>query len=217
MKRSVLVVGLGRFGTAAALELMRLGDEVLAVDLDESRVNDIAADVTHAAQLDAGDDQALRSIGAGDFEHAIVAISGNAEASIFATMALKTLGVRNVVAKAGTPLHAAILSRVGADRVVFAEGEAGRELAHTFAIPAVLDYLDVGTRFGIARVRPPASFVGRRLGELDALPRLRLSAVALTRGEEVFVNPGPDQQIAAGDELILVGLDESLERLFDVE
>ena len=95
MKRSVLVVGLGRFGTAAALELMRLGHEVLAVDLDEVRVNDVSTDVTHAAQLDASDDDALRSVGAGDFEHAIVAISGNAEASIFATMALKTLGVRD--------------------------------------------------------------------------------------------------------------------------
>jgi trk system potassium uptake protein TrkA len=217
MKRSVLVVGLGRFGTAAALELMRLGHEVLAVDLDEARVNDVSRDVTHAAQLDATDDDALRSVGAGDFEHAIVAISGNAEASIFAAMALKTQGVRNVVAKAGTPLHAAILSRVGADRVVFAEGEAGRELAHTFAIPAVLDYLDVATRFGIARVRPPASIVGRRVGDLEALPRLRLTAIALTHGEEVIVNPGPDQSIEPGDELILIGLDEALERLYEVE
>ena len=217
MTRSVLVVGLGRFGTAAALELMRLGHEVLAVDLDEVRVNDVAEDVTHAAQLDASDDEALRSVGAGDFEHAIVAISANAEASIFATMALKTLGVRNVIAKAGTPLHAAILSRVGADRVVFAEGEMGRELAHTFAIPAALDYLDVATRFGIARVRPPASFVGRRLDELDVLPRLQLTAIALARGEQVTVNPGPEQRIEPGDELILIGLDESLERLFDVE
>ena len=106
MNRSVLVIGLGRFGTAAAFELMRLGHEVLAVDVNEARVNDVAPDVTHAVQLDASDDDALRSAGAGDFEHAIVAISGNTEASIFATMALKTLGVGNVVAKAATSLHA---------------------------------------------------------------------------------------------------------------
>jgi trk system potassium uptake protein TrkA len=217
MARSVLVVGLGRFGTAAALELMRLGNEVLAVDLDEDRVNALAADVTHAVQLDASDDEALRSIGAGDFEHAIVAISGEAQASIFATMALKTLGVRNLVAKAGSRVHAQILSRVGADRVVFAEAEMGAALAHTLAIPAVLEYLDVAPRFGIAKVPPPPRFEGRRLGELDVLSRLGLTSVALRRGEHVTVNPGPEQRIERGDELILIGLDESLERLFDVE
>jgi trk/ktr system potassium uptake protein len=217
MARSVLVVGLGRFGTAAALELMHLGDEVLAVDLDEDRVNALAADVTHAVQLDASDDEALRSIGAGDFEHAIVAISGEAQASIFATMALKTLGVRNVVAKAGSRVHAEILGRVGADRVVFAEAEVGAELAHTFAIPAVLDYLDVAPRFGLAKIRAPAAFSGRAIGELDVLPRLRLAVVAVRRGDQVTVHPASDHRIEPGDELILIGLDDSLERLFDVE
>ena len=102
MKTSVLVIGLGRFGASAARELMRLGHEVLAVDGNEAIVNEIAPDVTHAVQLDAADEAALRAIGAAEFEHAIVAISSGVEASIFATMALKKLGVGNVIAKAGT-------------------------------------------------------------------------------------------------------------------
>src|SRR5688500_10505396 len=140
MKRSVLVVGLGRFGTGAVRELMRLGHEVLAIDQDEARVNDVAPEVTHAVQLDANDVDALRAVGAADFEHAIVAISGQAEPSIFATMALKQIGVRNVVAKAGSVLHGAILERVGADRVVYPEREMGQRAAHLFAYPNVVDY-----------------------------------------------------------------------------
>ncbi|MEO5918897.1 MAG: TrkA family potassium uptake protein [Candidatus Limnocylindrales bacterium] len=213
MKTSILVIGLGRFGTAAARELERLGHEVLAVDRDEAAVNDIAPDVTHATQLDASDEAALRSIGAGDFETAIVAISSASEASIFATMALKNLGVRHVIAKAANTLHGSILERVGADRVVYPEREMGTRVAHSLAIPGVVDYLDVAPRFGIVKVRPPAAFVGQTLTELNLPARLRLSPIALRRGTDVTVNPHGGVVIAAGDELILIGLDEQMERL----
>ena len=213
MKHSVLVVGLGRFGTAAALELMALGHDVLVVDSDEARVNDVAADVTHAVQADASDEDALRSLGAGEFQHAIVAISSQTEASIFATMALKNLGVGNVVAKAAGALHGKILERVGADRVVYPEREMGTRVAHTFSIPQVIDYIDVAPRFGIVKIHPPGPFVGRTLRELDMANRYRLTPIALRRGDEVMVNPQRDEKVEADDELILIGLDEGLERL----
>lgn len=215
MKHSVLVIGLGRFGSAAALELMALGHEVMAVDMDEARVNELAPDVTHAVQLDASDEGALRGIGAGDFEHAIVAISGSAEPSIFATMALKNLGVRNVVAKAGTQLHGAILERVGADRVVYPEREMGTRVAHAFSIPDVLDYLDVAPGFGIVRVHPRASWVGKSLRDLDLGARLNLSPIALRRGTNVIVNPHRDERLNATDELVLIGRDDRLDKLGD--
>lgn len=210
MKQSVLVIGLGRFGSAAARELMDLGHEVLAVDLDEARINDIAPEVTHAIQADASDDQALRAIGAGEFEHAIVGISGSTEASIFATMALKRLGVRNVIAKAATPLHGAILERVGADRVVYAEREMGARVAHSFSIPSAVDYLDVAPSFGILKARPPASFVGRTLRDLDLPARLNLTPIALRRGDRVTVNPSRDEVIGEDDELVIIGRDDRL-------
>jgi trk system potassium uptake protein TrkA len=215
MKHSVLVVGLGRFGTAAALELMRLGHEVLAVDASEARVNELAADVTHAIQLDASDEHALKTVGASEFQHAIVAISGNTEASIFATMALKNLGVDNVIAKAATALHGSILERVGADRVVYPEREMGTRVSHTFSIRNVIDYIDVAPSFGIVKIRPPASFVGRSFRELDLANRLRLTPIALRRGDDVTVNPHRDDTIQATDELILIGLDARLEELGD--
>lgn len=213
MKHSVLVIGLGRFGSAAALELMSLGHEVLVIDKDESRVNDVAPDVTHAIQLDALDEIALKAVGAGDFQFAIVAISGSNEASIFATMSLKNLGVPYVIAKAATLLHGTILERVGADRVVFPEREMGTDIAHTFSIRNVIDYIDVAPGFGVVKIKPPASFVGKTLRELDLANRFKLTPVALRRGDEVTVNPHRDDRVAAGDELILIGLDANLEEL----
>lgn len=215
MKHSVLVIGLGRFGASAARELMRLGHEVLAIDSSEAIVNDIAPEVTHAVQLDAADEDALRAVGATEFDFAIVAISSNVEASIFATMALKKLGVRTLIAKAATPLHGAILERVGADRVVYPEREMGLRVAHSFSVRNVADYLDVAPRFGIVKVRPPQSFVGKTFRELDLANRLHLTPIALRRGDDVTVNPHRDDTVKAGDELILIGMDDRLEQLGD--
>ena len=209
----VMVIGLGRFGSAVARELERLGHQVLAIDQSEQHVNDIAPDVTHALQLDAADEEALRSAGAADFETAIVAISSDAEPSIFATMVLKRLGVRTVIAKAGSLLHGEILARVGADRVVFPERETGLRLAHSFNVPNVIDYLDVAPNFGIEKIRPPKGFIGKSLGELDLKGRLGLSPIALRRGQQVFVNPARDERVAEGDELILIGRDEKLDQI----
>jgi trk system potassium uptake protein TrkA len=213
MKHSVIVIGLGRFGTAAARELTALGHEVLAIDASESHVNDIAPDVTHAIQLDASDENALRAVGAADFQHGIVAISTNVEASIFATMALKNLGVDNVIAKAATALHGSILERVGADRVVYPEREMGTRVSHTFSIRTVVDYIDVAPGFGIVKIRPPKAFVGKTLRELDLTNRFKLTPIAIRRGKDVTVNPHRDDRIVETDELILIGLDTGLEQL----
>lgn len=209
----VMVIGLGRFGSAVARELERLGHQVLAVDRVESRVNDVAPDVTHALQFDAADEEALRAAGAAEFGTAIVAVSSATEPSIFATMVLKRLGVRNVIAKAGTQLHAEILSRVGADRVVLPERETGLRLAHSFNVPNVIDYLDVAPNFGIEKIRPPRAFLDRTLADLNLKERLGLTPIAIRRGQQVFVNPAREEKVLEGDELILIGRDEHLEQL----
>jgi trk system potassium uptake protein len=212
-REQVVVIGLGRFGSAVARELERLGHEVLAIDRDEQRVNEIAEAVTHALELDAADEDALRGAGAGEFANAIVAISSDAEPSIFATMVLKRLGVRNVIAKAGSLLHGEILSRVGADRVVFPERETGLRLAHSFNVPNVIDYLDVAPGFGIEKIIPPKSFIGRTLGQVDLKGKLGITPIALRRGRQVFVNPAREEQIGEGDELIVIGRDDALDQL----
>jgi trk system potassium uptake protein TrkA len=213
MSQQVIVVGLGRFGSAAARELQALGHEVLAIDAREAAVNDIAADVTHAVQADATDEETLRSLGAGQFQSAIVAMSSDAQASIFATMVLKRLGVGTVIAKASDKLHGAILERVGADRVVYPEREAGVDVAHTLRIPHALDYIDLAPGFGVARLRAPAPYIGKTLRELDLGGRIKASAIALRRGAAVTVNPHRDETLQEGDQLVLIGRDEELARL----
>src|SRR5687768_16630693 len=205
MSEQILVVGLGRFGSALARELGALGHEVLAVDAAEATVNEIAPDVTHAVQLDASDEKALRSVGAGEFTTAVVAMSSAVEASIFATMALKRLGVPRVIAKASGALHGAILERVGADRVVYPEREAGQDVAHTIRIRNVVDYIDLGRSFGLAHIAVRGPFIGRTLREIDLKGRRGVTPIALRRRDVVTVNPHPDERLAEGDELVLIG------------
>jgi trk system potassium uptake protein TrkA len=128
-------------------------------------------------------------------------------------MVLKRLGVRTVIAKAGDRLHAEILARVGADRVILPEQETGTRLAHSFHVPNVIDYLDVGPSFGIEKVRPPASFIGKALGDLDLKNRIGVTPIAIRRGQNVIINPAREERIAEGDELILIGRDDKLDEL----
>jgi trk system potassium uptake protein TrkA len=212
-REQVAVLGMGRFGTALAYELSRLGYEVLAVDRDEDVVNDVADAVTHAAQADITDPNALRDLGLADFDTAIVAVAETLEASILATVLLKQLGVRRIIAKAGTEVHGTILLQVGATRVVFPERETGLRLAHSFAAPGVDDYLDIAPGYGIARISVPSEWVGQSLGEFDLARTSGVTVVALRRGQSVTLNPGRAEALAAGDQLIVAGLDEDLARV----
>jgi trk system potassium uptake protein len=212
-RRQVAVLGLGRFGAAVARELTRLGHDVLALDASEKVIQDVADEVTHAARVDITDADALRELGLDSFETAIVAISSDLEASILATVHLKQLGVRRIIAKAGNELHGSILSQVGATSVVFPERETGVRVAHSFAAPGVRDYLDVAPGYGVARAPVVGPFIGKTLGELDLRNKYGITVVALRRGDTVTVNPHSSEVLRANDELIVLGLDEDLERL----
>ncbi len=209
MKRQVLVIGLGRFGSSAAIELTRLGHEVLAVDSDARLIQAISDDVTHAVQADATDEDALSALGVADFDTAIVGVS-DIEVSILACVLLKRLGVRRVILKAASVLHAEILQRVGADRVVFPEREMGIRVAHSFAAPIVSDYLDVAPGYGLARIQVQGDLVGKTLGELDLARSHGLSPLLLRRDQQVMVTPDRTERLRAGDDLIVAGADDKL-------
>jgi trk system potassium uptake protein TrkA len=212
-RRQVAVLGLGRFGAAVARELTRLGHDVLALDVSEKIIQDVADEVTHAVRVDITDEDGLRDLGLDGFETAIVAISSDLEASILATVLLKRLGVRRIIAKAGNDLHGSILSQVGATRVVYPERETGIRVAHSFAAPGVRDYLDVAPGYGVAQVPVVGEFVGKSLGELNLRQTYGVTAVALRRADTVTVNPHPTEVLREGDVLTVLGLDEDLERL----
>ena len=215
-RRQVAVLGLGRFGSAVARELTRLGHDVLAIDRDEKTVQSIADEVTHAVQADVSDPEALEALGLADFDTAIVAASSTLEASIMATVLLRLLGVRRIIAKAAHDLHGSILEQVGAMRVVYPERETGFRVAHSFHASGVQDYLDVAPGYGIARVNVAASWIGKSIGELNFRRSCNLTVIAVTREGQVILHPVSSETLRTGDLLIVAGLDEDLERLPDV-
>lgn len=214
-RRQIAVLGLGRFGQAVALELTRLGHDVLAVDRDERAVQSIADEVTHAVQADVTDPDALEALGLADFDTAVVAVSESIEASIMATVLLRRIGVRRVIAKAAHDLHGSILEQVGATRVVYPERETGFRVAHSLRASGVQDYLDAAPGYGIARIALAPGWVGKTVDEIDLAGSCRLTALAVTRAGSVILNPTGSEVLRAGDRLIVAGLDEDLERLPD--
>jgi trk system potassium uptake protein TrkA len=215
-RRQVAVLGLGRFGSAVARELTRLGHDVLAIDRDEKTVQSIADEVTHAVQADVADPEALEALGLADFDTAVVAASSTLEASIMATVLLRRLGVRRIIAKAAHELHGSILEQVGAMRVVYPERETGFRVAHSFHASGVQDYLDVAPGYGIARVNVAASWAGKSIGELNFRRSCNLTVIAVTREGQVILHPASSETLRTGDQLIVAGLDEDLERLPDM-
>jgi trk system potassium uptake protein TrkA len=196
-----------------ARELARLGHDVLVVDTDERLAQDLAPDVSHAAQADITDREALQDLGLAEFDTAIVAVSSRLEVSILATALLKRLGVRRIVAKAADDLHGAILREVGAHRVVYPERETGIRVAHSFAAPGVLAYLDVAPGYGLARVPVPEVWLGKSLGQIALRASCDVAALLIARGEDVLLTPDDSQVLRRGDALIVAGRDEDLERL----
>ena len=210
--KSFLVIGLGRFGAAVAQELSALGQEVLALDIDAENVQHISDQVTQAIQGDAQDEAVLRSVGARNFDCCVVAVGADMEASILITVMLKEMGAKYIVAKAMTPIHARVLERVGADRVVLPEIDMGQRLAQRLARTNVVDYIGVSDEFSIVEIHPPRSWVGNSLGKLGVRAKHQINVLAIRHGEggQVDVNPKPDKVIGPADLLIVIGTNEQV-------
>ena len=220
MKRKQFgVIGLGRFGSAMAMTLTELGHDVIGVDADESRVQQLADVITHAIQIDATDDKALRAAGIQDVDVAVVSIGENIESSLLVVMQLRELGVHTIVAKAVTPLHGRILEKLGVSRVIFPEREMAIRVAHSLVMPNVIDYIELSRDFSIVEVPAPEAFVGRTLKQLELRPRLGLTLIAIKRQAEgssaivTNIAPTADETIRGGDILALLGSNERLNQL----
>ncbi|HEY8497919.1 MAG TPA: TrkA family potassium uptake protein [Limnochordales bacterium] len=211
-QRQFAVIGLGAFGSSVAATLYQLGQEVLAADASEQRVQEIAPLVTHAVQVDATDEQALKALGIRNFDVAVVAI-GDIEASILATSLIKGLGVPYVVARAVSELHGRVLERVGADRVVRPERDMGIRVAHTLLSGNLIEYVELTPGYSIVEVMAKEPFVGRSLRDLDLRAKYGINILAIRRGAKVLAVPGADTVIEPGDILLAMGEDERLEEL----
>ena len=160
--KSFAVIGIGRFGESVAQTLCTLGHEVLAVDRDEARIAAVADHVTHAVVADTTDERALKRIGVRNFDCVIISVGDDIRASILTTVLAKEQGAQLVIAKASDKLHARLLEKTGADKVVLPEHEAGVRLARSLVSGSIIDYLDLSDKYSINETLIPAAWVGKR-------------------------------------------------------
>ena len=219
MKKQVCVIGVGRFGAAVAGELYQSGHDVLAIDNDEAKIQDLLGHVTYAVRADASNESVLKELDVADFDVAVVALgSDNVQDSILITVVLKSLGVPFVIARASNELHGAPLERVGADRVVFPEMESARRTAHVGFTSGVIDYMPIVPNFGISKMRPPEQMYGRTLedvGLAGSPDKHGVTVLAIRRGRASFLHPAKDEEIKPGDVLIVAGTNEHIGHLYD--
>jgi len=208
---AVLVVGLGRFGSATADTLARLDHEVLAIDSNPLLVQEWSGRLTHVVEADATSEAALRQLGAGEFQTAVVAIGNDIEASLLSTLALVDVGVQEIWAKAITAAHGRILERIGAAHVIFPEREMGERVAHMLT-GKMIDFIEFDDGFAIAKTGAPREAIGKTLGEAKLRSKYGVTVVGVkTRGED-FTYARPETPVRPGDMLIVSGPTDLVEK-----
>jgi len=209
--KSYIVIGLGRFGSAIARQLCRLGAEVLAIDVHEDLVQQVANEVTHAVVGDARDKEVLRALGVRELDCAIIAIGEDLAASVLTVMNLKELGVPYVVCKAHDETHRRVLEKLGVNRVVIPEQEHAQRLGRSLFSHNVLDYIELSEEYGILEVPAPKSWVGKTLKELNVRAKMGVNIIAVESGKITNVSPAADYRIQSGDIMVVLGDNLALE------
>ncbi len=208
---SVVVIGLGRFGTAVAKSLVTMGKEILAIDEDPDIVSKWADALTHVVRADSTDDQALAQLGVADFDRAVVAIGADIEASVLTVVALADAGVREIWAKAITAKHGEILEKVGAHHVVYPERAMGERVAHMIA-GSMIDYIEFDDHFSIARSQAPKMTWDKPLNESSPRTHHGVTIVGVKRAGEDFTYARPDTVVLRNDQLIVSGPTAKVEK-----
>ena len=213
-RKRVAVIGLGRFGSSVARVSRDLGYDVTAIDIDEQRVAEAADYATLAAQADGSDEEALLSLGVDRSEVGVVGQGQNIEESISCALILKRIGVPWVIAKAETEIHGEILTKVGADRIVFPESEAGDQVAHSLVIRHLVAYMNLTQTSGVARMEVPVTAVRQTVGQID-VARPDICIVLIERGNILLPRPAADTTLLEGDVILVAGLDEAIDAFAD--
>jgi trk system potassium uptake protein TrkA len=221
MARLVAVLGLGRFGQAVVKTLVEEGAEVIAIDIDKEQVEKIKDIATHAIQLDREDEESLRACGVGDADVAVVAMGG-LEPSVMNTAILSKMGIKEIVARATSELHAEVLGMVGATRVVFPEKDIGMRLGKSIMVPGVREFVEVGEDYCLAEIKAGEKLLGKSLKQLDLKSRFSINVVIIKKTETLEVNgktverermilPTADYVLEETDNLVVVGETDKVE------
>ena len=211
--KNVLVLGLGRFGSALARKLFEKGVEVMAVDRDYTKVQKLADQATYAAQADMTDEEAMRELGINNFDIAVIATGSNIEASIEATLLCKDAGITTVIAKATNITHERIVQKIGADKIIFPELESGERLARVISGSNLLEFIEFSSEFSLAEIRVHEAWIGKNLMELDFRNEYNLNVVAFERDGKTLINPNPTTLIEKNDLIVLIGKSEDVDKI----
>ena len=214
--KSVLLIGLGRFGTNIAMKLNDLDHEVMAIDCDEERVDNILPIVTNAQIGDSTNQDFLETLGIQNYDVCFVAIAHNFQSSLETTSLLKEMGAKLVVARAETDIQKKFLLRNGADEVVYPEAQMARWAAMRYSADHILDYIELDEGHSIVEVSIPRHWVGKTLGQIDVRRRHGVNILALKRGGDMNMNIQADTVLAANCTLLVLGETRALRRTFDI-
>lgn len=212
-RKEFVVFGMGRFGSSVAKTLSENGCQVLAVDMDQSKIELIADAVTYAVCTDVTDVDAIHSLGISNFDGAVIAIGGNLEASVMVTILAKELGIPYILAKARNELHAKILKKVGADMVVFPEKETGIRIAHNLMEGNLFDAIELSTQYSMMDFSVPEDWIGKSLRELNLRAAKKINVIGLRRDGKLDITPEADMPLEADDVLIIIGKNHALSKL----
>ena len=213
MKKSYAVFGLGRYGIAVARELADSGAEVIAVDFDERSVNAAASELPICKCADITDPEVIRQLGIANVDVVIIAMANNLEASVMAVTLCKEIGVKTVIAKCANEMHQKILSRVGADKVVFPENESGIRLAKNLLSSGFVDMVSLAKNVSMIELDVKPEWRGKNLIELNLRKKYSINVVALRRGDMVSVDIDPHEPLSDRVKLIVIANAEKLAKL----
>lgn len=213
MRKEYIVIGLGRFGSSMAKQLEANGCEVLAIDRNEKRVNQIAEYVTLAMCVDVTNEDALKELGGRNFDGAIISIGHSLEASVLAAIWAKEQGVGQIIAKAYDDMQGKILTKVGVDKIVYPEREMGVHLANDLAFNNLFDAIELTSEYSIADVPALGSWAGKNLEELKLREKYGVNVIAIKRGGVLLINPPADDPTKQGDIFLILGLNGTLKKI----
>jgi len=210
MSEQFVIIGCGRFGSAVAQELTKLGREVMIIDVDQDVVQNMSNIVTYAVQADVTDANTVKSLGIGNFDTAIVTMGANIQGSMLATLLVKETGVKKVISKAQSKVHSQILYKIGADRVIFPEREMGIRLAKNLVSKNVLEFIELSEDYSVIELRVTEDWVGKTLEELDMRKKYGVNVVAIKNLDDVNISVLGSYEIHENDRLVVIGQNENL-------
>lgn len=212
MKKQFAIIGLGRFGVSVSTELYKLGHDVLAIDNNEEKLDDIANHSTYSAVADGTDEKELRNLGITNFDHVIVAIGDDLQASILCTLLLKEMDIPSVWVKAQNFHHHKVLDKIGADKIIHPEHDMGNRIAQHLVSDRVIDYIELSAEYSIIEITAPASMHKKTLAQLDIRAKYGVTVLGIRRGKDVNISPTAQDRLYKEDVLIAIGHNNDLRR-----